>query len=117
MRRAKLINAAVFLAIVAGMYLGCAVAAAVTGYPPPISGVLVLALGRIIYGAVDGAAVIVAGARARARAVSRRRRARALDDYQIGVNGRRGLDAAQAPKQRAAPSPRGRPGPVHAWSA
>lgn len=63
MTRARLIHGAVTAAIGAGAYAGCAVAAAVSGFPPPVSWVVVLGLLWVLAGAIDGAAEVGALAR------------------------------------------------------
>lgn len=87
MTRAKLINAAVFLAVIAGMYIGCATAAAVTEYPVPVAGAVILPIGWVIFVAADGAIATIAAVRAAAARSQRRRRTHTADDgYQIGLS-------------------------------
>lgn len=73
MNRGALVNNAVCVAVGGGIYGGCAEAAAVAGYPPPVSGVVVLGLLWTLGGAVNGAADAAMWAR---RVVRRVRHAR-----------------------------------------
>lgn len=60
---ARLINAAATITVLGSIYAGCSIAAAVSGCPPPVSGIVLVGVWWMVSGALYGGGVIALAVR------------------------------------------------------